>query len=408
MPRGAASAAVITEHSAFEALAGEWDDLWARTPSATPFQAHAWVSAWAGAYVPAGDLVVVTVRDGDVLVAGAALHRVRRGFVRLLAPLGGVGQPAAPGAAGGGRADPPPYEDRGDPAPQAPQDRPARRAAQRGGSGRRPAGGHRPDPAARGPVAGPPREPRAPRRPVPQPPRERRRADDRPGPGGLRRVPGRRRAPGQRGRPDRPRAAGLLPGRHLASPAPAHRHRGPAGQQRPRTRRAAGEEGLLLPARHRGLQVPLAPGRGGGDAGHARPPRAPAVRRLLHGVRRVGDRAGHGTTCTPRAGARPRPRRHARPAHPPRAHVRLRPAPPRASPRAMPSRKSWSPTTTPTPPKTSMSTSRISAPAPMTSTRPGCMTGMAARRSRVATSRSAVTARTSPIAMREPWMASAS
>ena len=88
-PRGSASAAVITEHSAFEALAGEWDDLWARTPSATPFQAHAWVSAWAGAYVPAGDLVVVTVRDGDVLVAGAALHRVRRGFVRLLAPLGG-------------------------------------------------------------------------------------------------------------------------------------------------------------------------------------------------------------------------------------------------------------------------------------------------------------------------------
>jgi CelD/BcsL family acetyltransferase involved in cellulose biosynthesis len=88
-PRGAASAAVITEHSAFEALAGAWDDLWARTPSATPFQAHAWVSAWARAYVPAGDLVVVTVRDGDVLVAGAALHRVRRGFVRLLAPLGG-------------------------------------------------------------------------------------------------------------------------------------------------------------------------------------------------------------------------------------------------------------------------------------------------------------------------------
>jgi len=87
--RGAASAAVHTEHSAFEALAGAWDDLWSRTPSATPFQAHAWVSAWAGAYVPAGDLVVVTVRDGDVLVAGAALHRVRRGFVRLLTPLGG-------------------------------------------------------------------------------------------------------------------------------------------------------------------------------------------------------------------------------------------------------------------------------------------------------------------------------
>jgi CelD/BcsL family acetyltransferase involved in cellulose biosynthesis len=87
--RDEGSAAVITDHAGFEALAEAWDDLWSRSPSATPFQAHAWVSAWAGAYVPAGDLVVVTVRDGDVLVAGAALHRVRRGFVRLLAPLGG-------------------------------------------------------------------------------------------------------------------------------------------------------------------------------------------------------------------------------------------------------------------------------------------------------------------------------
>ncbi|HET6392805.1 MAG TPA: hypothetical protein VFG13_08300, partial [Blastococcus sp.] len=88
-PRGTASAAVLTGHAAFEDLAEAWDDLWSRSPSATPFQAHAWVSAWAGAYVAAGDLVVVTVRDGDVLVAGAALHRVRRGCVRLLAPLGG-------------------------------------------------------------------------------------------------------------------------------------------------------------------------------------------------------------------------------------------------------------------------------------------------------------------------------
>jgi CelD/BcsL family acetyltransferase involved in cellulose biosynthesis len=87
--RGSASTAVVTEHAAFEQLAGAWDDLWSRSPSATPFQAHAWVSAWATAYVRTGDLVVVTVRDGDVLVAGAALHRVRRGFVRLLAPLGG-------------------------------------------------------------------------------------------------------------------------------------------------------------------------------------------------------------------------------------------------------------------------------------------------------------------------------
>jgi CelD/BcsL family acetyltransferase involved in cellulose biosynthesis len=87
--RGPASASIVTEHAAFDELAEAWDDLWARSLAATPFQAHAWVSAWATAYVPAGELVVVTVRDGDVLVAGAALHRVRRGFVRLLAPLGG-------------------------------------------------------------------------------------------------------------------------------------------------------------------------------------------------------------------------------------------------------------------------------------------------------------------------------
>ena len=42
----------------------------------------------------------------------------------------------------------------------------------------------------------------------------------------------------------------------------------------------------------------------------------------------------------------------------------------------------------------------------MTSTRPGCMTGIAARRARVAASRSAVTARTSSTGIREPWMAS--
>ena len=85
----AAGTAVVDQHAGFDALAEAWDDLWARTPSATPFQTHAWTSAWARAYVPAGQLAVVTVRDGDVLVAAAALHRVRRGPMRLLAPLGG-------------------------------------------------------------------------------------------------------------------------------------------------------------------------------------------------------------------------------------------------------------------------------------------------------------------------------
>jgi CelD/BcsL family acetyltransferase involved in cellulose biosynthesis len=81
--------AVVHDHTRFDALAGAWDDLWARCSSATPFQAHAWTSAWARAYVPAGQLAVVTVWDDDVLVAAAALHRVRRGPVPVLVPLGG-------------------------------------------------------------------------------------------------------------------------------------------------------------------------------------------------------------------------------------------------------------------------------------------------------------------------------
>lgn len=83
------ASAVVDRHADFDALAGAWDDLWARSPSATPFQTHAWLSAWAHAYVPAGRLVVVTVRDGGTLVAAAALHRARRGPVPVLAPLGG-------------------------------------------------------------------------------------------------------------------------------------------------------------------------------------------------------------------------------------------------------------------------------------------------------------------------------
>jgi CelD/BcsL family acetyltransferase involved in cellulose biosynthesis len=88
-PGAAPGPALVERHDAFDALAGAWDDLWARSPSATPFQTHAWCSAWARAYVPDGRLAVVLVRDGDVLVAAAALHRVRRGAVRGLAPLGG-------------------------------------------------------------------------------------------------------------------------------------------------------------------------------------------------------------------------------------------------------------------------------------------------------------------------------
>ncbi|MGY1699088.1 GNAT family N-acetyltransferase [Geodermatophilus sp. SYSU D00766] len=80
---------VASRQRELDALAAAWDDLWRRTPAATAFQSHAWVSAWARAYVRDGQLAVVTVWDGDTLVAAAPLHRVRRGPVAALAPLGG-------------------------------------------------------------------------------------------------------------------------------------------------------------------------------------------------------------------------------------------------------------------------------------------------------------------------------
>jgi CelD/BcsL family acetyltransferase involved in cellulose biosynthesis len=82
-------AAICHHHADLDTLAPAWDELWSRSPVATPFQTHAWVSAWARAYVPDGRLVVATVWDDDVLVAAAAMHRVRRGALPVLAPLGG-------------------------------------------------------------------------------------------------------------------------------------------------------------------------------------------------------------------------------------------------------------------------------------------------------------------------------
>lgn len=85
----ASRATVVSGLAGFDALAAAWDDLWRRSPAATAFSSHAWCSAWARAYVPEGQLAVVTVWDADVLVAVAPLHRTRRGPVPVLALLGG-------------------------------------------------------------------------------------------------------------------------------------------------------------------------------------------------------------------------------------------------------------------------------------------------------------------------------
>ncbi len=81
---------VVTHQARLDELAPEWDRLYARCPTVTPFQTHAWTAAWARAYCPPGRLRVVVVRDGDgELAAAAPLQLVRRGAWPVLVPLGG-------------------------------------------------------------------------------------------------------------------------------------------------------------------------------------------------------------------------------------------------------------------------------------------------------------------------------
>ncbi|TKJ28110.1 GNAT family N-acetyltransferase [Blastococcus sp. CCUG 61487] len=80
--------AVVRDHDGLDSLADEWQALYADAPSATPFQSHDWVSAWARAYIPPGRLRVGVVRRAGRLVAAAPLYLDRRGPWPVLAPLG--------------------------------------------------------------------------------------------------------------------------------------------------------------------------------------------------------------------------------------------------------------------------------------------------------------------------------
>ncbi|MFI5664916.1 GNAT family N-acetyltransferase [Streptomyces sp. NPDC051684] len=78
---------VCTDTAAFGSLREEWNRLHRSSPTATPFQSHAWLHSWWLSYGRPGRLRVVLVRRGGRLVAAAPLMLRPLPFP-VLTPLG--------------------------------------------------------------------------------------------------------------------------------------------------------------------------------------------------------------------------------------------------------------------------------------------------------------------------------
>lgn len=81
---------VVSVHRAgIDGLAGEWAELHAADPVATPFTSLGWARAWLAEWDPGAEPAIVCVRDGDgALIGLAPLVQTRRGPLRILEPLG--------------------------------------------------------------------------------------------------------------------------------------------------------------------------------------------------------------------------------------------------------------------------------------------------------------------------------
>ncbi|MFG2822135.1 GNAT family N-acetyltransferase [Kitasatospora sp. NPDC048365] len=72
---GSWTSEVLRTDDALDRVAEEWDDLFGRCRTATPFQAAGWLCSWWRHYGTPGALVVVLVRRDGRLVGAAALRR---------------------------------------------------------------------------------------------------------------------------------------------------------------------------------------------------------------------------------------------------------------------------------------------------------------------------------------------
>ncbi|MEU6999715.1 GNAT family N-acetyltransferase [Nonomuraea sp. NPDC046570] len=81
----ALTARVVRDDVELGRMAEDWEELYARSSAATPFQSYAWISSWWRAYGTPGRLRLAVVRRAGRLVAVAPLMLRRRALV----PVGG-------------------------------------------------------------------------------------------------------------------------------------------------------------------------------------------------------------------------------------------------------------------------------------------------------------------------------
>ncbi|MFI7598066.1 GNAT family N-acetyltransferase [Actinoplanes sp. NPDC049681] len=71
-------------------LRDQWEDLYARCATASPFQSYSWLESWWHSYATPGTLRLVLVRHEGRLVGAAPLQVRRQAGCTVLTPLGGA------------------------------------------------------------------------------------------------------------------------------------------------------------------------------------------------------------------------------------------------------------------------------------------------------------------------------